>query len=75
MKIRILTAAALAAGAVVVFAPPAVANPNCTAWLGARDTGQCIAESNGGLPQVGFDGWGLETGPLLPGRSINIPLG
>ncbi|CAJ1581754.1 DUF7155 family protein [[Mycobacterium] wendilense] len=65
----------LAAGA-AVGVPAAHAQPgHCVSWLGARDTGQCISESNGGLPQVGFNGWGVETGPLLPGRSIDIPLG
>ncbi|BBZ03750.1 hypothetical protein MCHIJ_31870 [Mycolicibacterium chitae] len=63
--------ATCAGGVAVAHAQPG----NCVSWLGARDTGQCISESNGGLPQVGFNGWGVETGPLLPGRSIDIPLG
>jgi hypothetical protein len=55
--------------------------------MGSRNDGQCISWSNGtptyiGTPQVGFGGpnsgspgLGVTTGPLLPGQTINIPLG
>lgn len=69
---------AVAAPAVAVLAPLATASAapdNCVAWLGARGTGQCISESNGGLPSVGFNGATIETGPLFPGQTWNIPLG
>ncbi|CAJ1500901.1 DUF7155 family protein [[Mycobacterium] burgundiense] len=78
MTRRLVVSAALTAFAACAVAaiPAANAQPGqCVSWLGARDTGQCISESTGGLPQVGFNGWGVETGPLLPGRSINVPLG
>jgi len=60
---------------------------NCLAWFGSRDDGQCISWSNGtpayiGTPEVslggpnsGSPGLGITTGPLLPGQTINIPLG
>ena len=58
-------------------APAASAEPpgNCLSWIGARGTGQCISEGTGGIPSVGFNGSGIETSPLFPGQSVNIPLG
>ncbi len=70
----VLGALALAAAALAGPATASAAPDNCVAWLGARGTGTCIGESSG-LPQVGFNGNGIETGPLMPGTSINIPLG
>ena len=63
------------------------ATGTCLAWVGSRDDGQCISYSNGqgvnvGTPQFGVygpnssnPGFGVTTGPLLPGQSISIPLG
>ena len=81
---RLLAGAVFAAFAAVVpvFAASGGASPvitsspdNCLAWLGARGSGQCISESNGNGPAVGFNGAGIETGPWFPGTSVNIPLG
>jgi hypothetical protein len=58
----------------------------CLAWYGSKVDGQCISWSNstggasGGVPQISVGGPnsgnpGLSTGPLLPGQSINVPLG
>jgi hypothetical protein len=77
-RARLLVAVAVTAPVVAVVLPlaPASAAPdNCLSWIGARGTGQCIGESVGGLPQVGFNGSGIETSPLLPGQTFNIPLG
>jgi hypothetical protein len=63
------------------------ATGTCLAWVGSRNDGQCISWSNGsptyiGTPQVGLGGpnsgspgLGITTGPMLPGQTINIPLG
>lgn len=63
------------------------ADGTCLAWFGSRDDGQCLSYSNGqgvnlGTPSVGYGGpnsgspgWGVTTGPLLPGQSISLPMG
>lgn len=63
------------------------ADGTCLAWFGSRDDGQCLSYSNGqgvnlGTPSVGYGGpnsgspgWGVTTGPLLPGQSISLPVG
>jgi len=63
------------------------ADGTCLAWFGSRDNGQCLSYSNGqgvnlGTPSVGYGGpnsgspgWGVTTGPLLPGQSISLPMG
>ena len=68
-------------------APTAHADGTCLAWFGSRDDGQCLSYSNGqgvnlGTPSVGYGGpnsgspgWGVTTGPLLPGQSISMPMG
>ena len=65
----------------------ATGSGTCLAWVGARNDGQCIGWSNGsgtsiGTPQIGVGspnssspGLGVTTGPMLPGQTINIPLG
>lgn len=59
----------------------------CLAWYGSRNDGICLSYSNGngvnvGTPQVGIGGpnssnpgIGITTGPLLPGQTINVPIG
>ena len=71
-------------------ATTSTATGKCLAWVGSMNDGQCIAYSNGnginaGTPGVGFGGTGngntasggigVNTGPMLPGQSFNIPLG
>lgn len=66
------------------------ATGTCLAWLGSKTDGKCISYSNGnginvGTPQFGVNGgtnsntagggFGINTGPMLPGQSFNIPLG
>lgn len=85
MTVRYAAAVALAALAVLTTVGgawgattsiPAAAPDNCLSWVGARGTGECIGESaTGGLPPVGFNGAEVWTGPLMPGTSINVPLG
>jgi hypothetical protein len=91
MVIGAFAAAAVAAPAYAdLIAPPAATGTQaeCLAWLGARGTGTCISYSNSdgtgsvgaGSPGVSVGGPysgspGLSTGPLLPGQTINVPLG
>ena len=66
------------------------ATGNCLAWFGSRDDGVCMGYSNGsptyiGTPQGGLlgpgygsgqtGGVGISSGPLLPGQTINTPIG
>ncbi|MCV7069301.1 hypothetical protein H7H73_00970 [Mycobacterium rufum] len=60
----------------------AQAGPACLAWFGNKEDGNCLGYSNGtpafiGTPTFGFGGNGLEfnTGPLLPGTTINRGIG
>jgi hypothetical protein len=52
----------------------------CLAWFGSRDDGICMGYSNGnginvGTPDFGIYGpgygYGITSGPLLPGQTIN----
>lgn len=67
-------------------APQVTAQPACLAWFGNKEDGNCMSYSNGspvlvGTPQIGLygDGFGagipFETGPLLPGTTINRSFG
>ncbi|WP_099025396.1 DUF7155 family protein [Mycolicibacterium palauense] len=67
-------------------AAPAQAQGPCLAWLGSMNDGQCIAWSMAGGAESTLNGVGIgvngpttgnpgvSTSPLLPGRSISIPL-
>ncbi|CAN5714706.1 hypothetical protein BH09ACT8_BH09ACT8_12200 [soil metagenome] len=83
-------AAAVAAPALAALSTPAAgtSQAECLAWLGARGTGTCISYSDStGAGQTGFGSPGISvggpysgspgvsTGPLLPGQTINVPLG
>jgi hypothetical protein len=82
------TALALTAltGAALGAAATASATGNCLAWFGSRDDGICMGYSNGtptyiGTPAIGVwgpgygGGVGITSGPLLPGQTINVPIG
>ena len=57
----------------------------CLAWFGNQEDGKCLGYSNGqpinaGTPGIGIggsegNGIGVNTGPLLPGQTINQPIG
>ena len=56
------------------------ATGQCLAWVGSRDDGICMGYSTGngidvGTPDIGVFGpgygYGITTGPLLPGQTIN----
>lgn len=71
-------AAPLAASAVQSTPTEAVAGPACLAWFGNKEDGKCLSYSNGngvniGTPNAGFgeNGFGISTGPLLPGTTIS----
>lgn len=58
------------------------ARPACLAWFGNKDDGKCLSYSNGngvsvGTPEVSLNGggFGINTGPLLPGTTINKGIG
>lgn len=66
------------------------ATGDCLAWYGSRGDGICLGYSNGtptyiGTPQFGVygpgygaglpGGVGITSGPLLPGQTINTPIG
>jgi len=85
----LITTAAVAPAYAVLSTPESAsqATGRCLAWIGARDTGECISYSNGGgigqvaggIPPVSVGSQnsgnpGLSTGPLLPGQTINIPV-
>lgn len=84
-----LAAAALTGSALAALgtATTASATGKCLAWYGSRDDGICLGYSNGsptyiGTPSVGIWGPGygnnipgLSSGPLLPGQTINTPIG
>lgn len=83
LAVAALTGPALAA----LLAPPATHTATrCLTWFGSSDDGVCLRYSDGsatyiGTPSVGIwgpglgGGLGLSTGPLLPGQTINIPIG
>jgi len=69
-------------------APQVSAQPPCLAWFGNKEDGKCLSYSNGngvnvGTPQYNYcppgntsgDGCGLQTGPLLPGTTIQQGIG
>jgi hypothetical protein len=83
-------AAAVAAPAFAALSTPAAgtSQAECLAWLGARGTGTCMSYSNSsGAGNTGFGSPGFSvggpnsgnpgfsSGPLLPGQTINVPLG
>ena len=84
-----LAVAAAALPAIAVLgesgAPATTATGKCLAWVGSKNDGQCISYSNGnginvGSPSLGAyngnnPGLGVNTGPMLPGQSISIPVG
>ena len=84
-----LAATALVAVPVFAAVPTAGAAPGqCLAWYGSEGEGTCLGYSNGspsyvGTPNmgiygpngVGSPGFGLITGPMLPGQTINVPIG
>ena len=65
------------------------ASPPCLAWFGNKDDGKCLSYSNGngvnvGTPNFNYcpgggsgsrDGCGVQSGPLLPGTTINQSIG
>jgi hypothetical protein len=83
---RVAAAGAFVVAALAVpgLATPAdravvAATGDCLAWFGSRDDGICIGYSSGnginaGTPQIGVFGpdygFGVTTGPLLPGTTI-----
>ena len=81
-----LAVAAVAAPIAVAFSSvdsTDTARPACLSWYGNKEDGVCLSYSNGNGLNVGtpiYDGGtgpnaGWRTGPLLPGQTINIPLG
>lgn len=88
IRMRVAVAAVLGLAAVaaptlgMATTPEISASPNCLAWVGSRDDGQCIGYSNGsptyiGTPNFGVwgpgygNGLGITSGPLMPGTTIN----
>ncbi len=79
----------IAATAISTPAPQSVqAAPGgeCLAWFGNQEDGHCLGYSQGngvnmGTPGVGFNGsegaggFGVNTGPMLPGSTINRGIG
>jgi len=88
-RIGLLLGAVAAVAAPLISAAPADAAPGeCLAWLGSRGEGTCVGYSNGspsyvGTPNMGIygpagvgnPGFGIITGPMLPGQTINVPIG
>jgi hypothetical protein len=86
-RVLVLGALAGAAAAWSVYffsaAGPNRLEADCTALFGSFNDGVCISEpiDTGAAPPIWIgpneDGnaTGVTTGPLLPGRTINIPLG
>lgn len=82
-----LTVAAVAAPIAIALssADTTQVDAGCLAWYGSRDDGICLSYSNGngmnvGTPGVGVGGsnssggFGVSTGPMLPGNSWNSPV-
>lgn len=90
-KTRVLAGAFAAAAVAVPFyasltspdaAPQVTAGPACLAWFGNIEDGNCLSYSNGtgvtvGSPNVGIgeNGFGVYTGPLFPGTTIQQGIG
>ncbi|KWX66853.1 hypothetical protein [Mycobacterium sp. NAZ190054] len=89
-KMRLIAGAIAAAAVAVplytsvagVDAAETNAGPQCLAWFGNKEDGNCLSYSNGtgatiGTPQIGFgdNGFGFYTGPLLPGTTISQGIG
>jgi hypothetical protein len=80
-----LVATAVAAPVIVALSSTPTAQPTadggCLAWFGNKEDGNCMGRSNGQPVNVGTPwgtwgpGYGLSTGPLLPGQSWNQPVG
>ncbi len=61
------------------------AQPACLAWFGNKEDGKCLSYSNsgggsgGGLnfgsPGISVGSNGIQSGPLLPGQTWNVPMG
>lgn len=73
-------AAPFAASVLGATASEAQAGPACLAWFGNKEDGKCLSYSEGNGVNVGGPGAGLNqgqaginTGPLLPGQTINDP--
>lgn len=77
-----LTASMLTADASESVALP----PGCLAWFGNAEDGHCLGYSNGmplvgGTPEIGIgnsngsSGATVNTGPLMPGATINQGIG
>lgn len=87
--VRAVVVAASVVAPLIAAAPTAGAGPGqCLAWFGSRDEGTCLSYSNGspsyvGTPNLGIygpagvgnPGVGIITGPMLPGQTINVPIG
>jgi len=88
---RVVAAGALAAaaltGSALGSAATASATGDCLAWFGSRGDGICLGYSNGSPTYIGTPSWGvwgpgygnntpgISTGPLMPGTTINTPIG
>jgi len=79
-------AAPFAASALTMPSDAVALPPGCLAWFGNMEDGHCLGYSQGngvnmGTPGVGFNGSeggggvGVNTGPMLPGSTINRGIG
>lgn len=58
------------------------AQPACLAWFGNKEDGKCLSYSNSGggggagfsSPGISVGSNGIQSGPLLPGQTWNVPL-
>ncbi|GAS94007.1 uncharacterized protein RMCC_0973 [Mycolicibacterium canariasense] len=59
------------------------AQPACLAWFGNKEDGKCLSYSNSGggggvgfgSPGISVGSNGVNSGPLLPGQTWNVPIG
>lgn len=59
------------------------AQPPCLAWFGNKEDGKCLSYSNSGggggvgfgSPGISVGSNGVNSGPLLPGQTWNVPVG
>ncbi|MCX2711657.1 MULTISPECIES: hypothetical protein [unclassified Mycolicibacterium] len=60
------------------------AQPPCLAWFGNKEDGKCLSYSNSGSggggvgfgsPGISVGSNGVNSGPLLPGQTWNVPIG